>query len=200
MVISAAWLPIDGKDKNRPAISSPCFYGNAAADVECSALTFWLLEIPLQTAAQFSFFSPPRNEEKRGRYNHLVFCLSFPAFAPTMIPFRHTHDKEVFERKREQKKRTENYLSILRIQAVAPPSGGEDRQKKRDPHFTFLRMTRVKIRHPILQIPLSCSLISAYLYSTFLFFSPPSFSGLISFSCLSLNFFPSFRSAQQINK
>lgn len=53
-----------------------------------------------------------------GGYNHLVFCLSFPSFAPMTIPFRHTRDKEVFERTKKseqiiQKKGPKKDLGIL---------------------------------------------------------------------------------------
>jgi hypothetical protein len=69
-----------------------------------------------------------------GGYNHLVFCLSFPTFAPMTIPFRHTRDKEVFERTKKseqiiQKKDPKKIWVYCRIQAL--PSGGEDRPKEK---------------------------------------------------------------------
>ena len=45
--------------------------------------------------------------EKGGGICHLVFCLSFLAFAPRMIPFRHT-------RQRSLKRRTKNKYTCTR--------------------------------------------------------------------------------------
>lgn len=116
MVISAAWLVaiLDGKrwEKNKkidlPFLLSPCLYGNAAVDVECLALTFWLLEILLQTTDQFSFFFIPfkRWGEEKGEEDIIIsyFVSLFQRLLRWRSPLdTHATKKFLKGRKRENK-------------------------------------------------------------------------------------------------
>lgn len=148
-----------------------------------------------------------RRRKGGGGYNHLVFCLSFPTFAPMTIPFRHTRDKEVFERtkKREQintkKKDPKRDLGILPYpgSSIWWRGSAKNKKKREFSHFFAWRAWGFVI----LQIPLSCSLISAYLYIQlflFYFFTTLHF---FRFDFLFEQFFffsPPSVSAQQINK
>lgn len=135
---------------------------------------------------------------EKGGTCHLVFCLSFLAFAPRMIPFRHTRQRSLKRRTKNKYQKKGEDLGILRIQTVAPPSGDEDRQKRRtfslllvSSHDAHQDSSYCKYLFPVVWSRLIYILL--FFFLLFFFFSRLDFLFLFENS-------PSSRLAQQINK